>query len=758
MTIVNNSHSTENSPMLQEKLPVKNGGYVIIPYTDEDMDPKVNPLEPSEENKTSEEENELCGWRSFQPQICQVFRKPGWMLFWLCWAGAIQGMVVNGFVNVVISTVERRYDMSSTESGIIASSYDIASVLCLIPVSYFGGLGCKPRYLGIGVFIMAIGSFVFSIPKFTAAEYEVVSNGDNLCYSSNNNTMECDNKIDSLSNYKFVFYLGQFLHGAGAAPLYTLGVTYLDENLPLRSSSLYIGIFYAFAIVGPALGYLAGGAFLNLYVDFDSVNSASLSINSLSPRWVGAWWVGFLLSGFLALMISIPICGFPTSLPGSSMYKAEKEKEVYDNKKVHTTEIAPGTKGKLFHVWAAVKVLLTNPTFMFLNLAAAAEGNILAGFATFAPKFIEYQFALQSSTAAMYIGYVAVPCGGGGTFLGGYLVKRFNLGIKGIIRLCLGVTLPCFLCVLIFLVNCENVPFAGVNIPYPKALNGSTKREFLGIFKTDSCSDNCHCSMEDFNPVCGDNSVVYYSPCFAGCQNLIPDSNPQQYANCSCISTETSGMHAVIGKCGTSCTYLPLFLPIFALVMLLTFVASMPALTATLRCVPQKERSFALGIQWIIARCLGSIPGPILFGKLIDITCKLWQNSCGEQGSCFIYDNLSMSHNMLAIGLSGKFLSSLFFFLALIFYKTSCDENSNITKMNKPNQNGNKNSGDKRSKHETQKPETPGGKSIETSLNELGNGDVKQNGDGLNQSGSTHQNKNVEDKRSKYETLESSDL
>ena len=56
--------------------------------------------------------------------------------------------MVNGFVNVVISNIERRYDLTSTETGTIASCYDIASVLCLIPVSYFGGLGCKPRYLG----------------------------------------------------------------------------------------------------------------------------------------------------------------------------------------------------------------------------------------------------------------------------------------------------------------------------------------------------------------------------------------------------------------------------------------------------------------------------------------------------------------------------------------------------------------------------------------------------------------------------------
>ena len=156
-----------------------------------------------------------------------------------------QGMVVNGFVNVVISSVERRYGMSSTESGAIASCYDIASVLLLIPVSYFGGLGCKPRYLGIGVLVMGIGSLVFAIPQFTSGPYKATGESqNNLCHSTINNTLICT-EADSgsdLSNYKYVFYLGQLLHGAGAAPLYTLGVTYLDENLPVTSSSLYIGI------------------------------------------------------------------------------------------------------------------------------------------------------------------------------------------------------------------------------------------------------------------------------------------------------------------------------------------------------------------------------------------------------------------------------------------------------------------------------------------------------------------------------------
>ena len=53
-------------------------------------------------------------------------------------------------------------------------------------------------------------------------------------------TCDINDSPASLSVYKYLFYLGQLLHGAGASSLYILGVTYLDENLPLRSSSILV--------------------------------------------------------------------------------------------------------------------------------------------------------------------------------------------------------------------------------------------------------------------------------------------------------------------------------------------------------------------------------------------------------------------------------------------------------------------------------------------------------------------------------------
>ena len=72
------------------------------------------------------------------------------------------------FTNVVISTIEKRFGWDSTQSGIIAGSYDIGSFLSVIPVTYFGGRvgASKPKFIAGGLFMMGIGSLIFASPHF----------------------------------------------------------------------------------------------------------------------------------------------------------------------------------------------------------------------------------------------------------------------------------------------------------------------------------------------------------------------------------------------------------------------------------------------------------------------------------------------------------------------------------------------------------------------------------------------------------------
>ncbi|XP_056879739.1 solute carrier organic anion transporter family member 4A1 isoform X2 [Takifugu flavidus] len=405
---------------------------------------------------------QLCGWGSFTPRALQVFNTPPWMLFFLCLASFLQGMIINGFVNTIITSIERRFDLRSSQTGLIASSYDIAACVCLAFVSYFGGTGHKPRWLGWGMLIMASGSLVFALPHFASAPYRAsVSEQTELCAASRSSP--CQDKEAAQSSYRFVFMLGQLLHGVGATPLYTLGVTYLDENVRSNYAPVYIGIFYTAAILGPAVGYLLGGYFLNIYTEIH----LRTDLSPEDPHWVGAWWIGFLLGGAAVLLVSLPILGYPRQLPGSQEFVAMRVSEVHQlSDGSHSTASDPQFGRSAKDMPRSLLLLLKNPTFLFLCLAGATEATLIAGMSTFGPKFLESQFGLSASEAATWFGYMVVPAGGGGTFLGGYIVKKWNMRCRDIVRLCVVCTLISLVTIFIFLLHCPNMPMAGVTVPY----------------------------------------------------------------------------------------------------------------------------------------------------------------------------------------------------------------------------------------------------------------------------------------------------
>lgn len=37
----------------------------------------------------------------------------------------------------------------------------------------------------------------------------------------------------------------------------------------------------------------------------------------LDPRWIGAWWLGFLVVGALNLFFAVLMLGFPREMPGA---------------------------------------------------------------------------------------------------------------------------------------------------------------------------------------------------------------------------------------------------------------------------------------------------------------------------------------------------------------------------------------------------------------------------------------------------------
>lgn len=79
-----------------------------------------------------------------------------------------------------------------------------------------------------------------------------------------------------------------------------------------------------------------------------------------------------------------------------------------------------------------------------------------------------------------------------------------------------------------------------------------------------------------------------------------------------------------------------------------------------LRTVDYDERSFALGIQWILVRIIGTIPAPIVFGWLFDVSCiRQHLDPCsGEHGSCMLYHNKSLADLFFAFSIGGQVKNS----------------------------------------------------------------------------------------------------
>ena len=67
---------------------------------------------------------------------------------------------------------------------------------------------------------------------------------------------------------------------------------------------------------------------------------------------------------------------------------------------------------------------------------------------------------------------------------------------------------------------------------------------------------------------------------------------------------------------------------------------------------------------------LGSVPGPILFGFVLDKSCLLWDRHCDQTaGSCLYYDIHRMALNILAVCAACKLANIVFGLLAWRLYR-----------------------------------------------------------------------------------------
>ncbi|XP_033735058.1 solute carrier organic anion transporter family member 4A1-like isoform X2 [Pecten maximus] len=609
-----------------------------------------------------------------RPRVLQVFNSIRWHVFWQCVFNFFEGFVVNGVINVIIPSLEKRYEMSSSRSSIIASANDFGALVVLIFISYYGGQRNKPRIMAAGVFLMSIGSLIFSLPQFLGDEYQYTVSGgtngtQNLCMPENGNTSSdaCGNESSNNSGYNSYyacFLVGQAFLGIGAVPMFTVALTYIDDNCKPKLTSFFIGCTFSSAAVGVAVGYIVGGQTLSYFVDADKVDISSIPLTPADPQWVGAWWIGILVSFLSFLLIGFPLLGYPKELPGQEQLQKLRRSEAHNvNANEMTTRPNFGKSWKDFP--KSVYLLVRNPAFLFTCLSATAEALIIGGLATFGAKLLQEFYHVDLTKAGLIMGLITIPGSGGGMLLGGYLVKKFDWKFPGIIRYCAICMFVCMLIAPSFLASCPSQPLAGIT--------GTYKYESSHTGLSANCNQDCHCATSGYEPVCDGNHTVYFTPCHAGCTGFSINGDVKEYFNCSCISGEMSTLSsvevhtdAVGGSCADQCIWFYVFCILLFFNMLFTFMTMPASTTATFRCVPPKQRSLAIGVELLVVRLLGTTPGPILLGAIIDSACSVWQESCGKTGSCWTYRKSDLGIRLMVWFAAIKLMGVIF---ATIAYK-----------------------------------------------------------------------------------------
>ena len=141
-----------------------------------------------------------------RPSCLQFLTGARWFLLFTGLAIFCQAMVVSGFVGATISTIERRFGLSSSQTAWIPATYDIAGAPVMLVIGYLGLTLRRPVWIGGGLIMVGIGFVVYTIPHFVASPYRYSDSGDfsNLCVQTawNSSTNDSLPAID-----RYMYYL-----------------------------------------------------------------------------------------------------------------------------------------------------------------------------------------------------------------------------------------------------------------------------------------------------------------------------------------------------------------------------------------------------------------------------------------------------------------------------------------------------------------------------------------------------------------------
>lgn len=532
------------------------------------------------EKPSPDDADHACGFPLIcRPRWLQRFATARSFLIVYCLLGIIQTMSFMYF-NITLTTLERRFKMRSGTTGWVLSGNEISQILLSLVLSYAGGTRHRPRWIAGGALMSALSCFILALPHFifgageealqltreyvegrsaaaaavtniTAASSSaiVVPEMHSLCRWSStpveaNATLFLTPRdfnaveLAEPEPYSIVplvlIFASQFVLGIGTTMFYTLGTSYLDDGVPKSDTPMTLAYACTFRVFGMVLGFGLINVALRMYID----PWRTPLIDEHDPRWMGAWWFGWLLLGGGMLMTAVLIGMFPKVMPPAKQKQitTQKEQEHSNGNNGYRTVPLQEIHRKQSDVCPSIAVedadvedtfsvalmrLLRNKLLMYNNLANIFYilGNTISF--TYIAKYMEVLFHRDSANATKISGPITILSMMIGFLLSGWLITRYRpatrkilmwnlvVGVFGLAGFASNLWLQCA----------------------PQSVIGSVPA--LRSIGT-PCNQRCDCDAVPFSPVCDERTGrTYYSPCHAGCVEW--SDAERVYGRCGCL-------------------------------------------------------------------------------------------------------------------------------------------------------------------------------------------------------------------------------
>lgn len=294
------------------------------------------------------------------------------------------------YFNGTITTIEKRYKIPSRNTGFISTGNDISSLFISAILSYYAGKGHRPRWIGFGLYTIVAFCLLTALPHFLygpgeqalslTKEYGASENDEStfavlererqktLCRTNvTAGIAECEIEEGNLMP-QILLFVGQLVAGVGQSLYYTLGSAYIDDNVKKSKTPALISISYFLRLLGPAGGYALASFCLKIYISPE----LSPTISNSDPRWLGAWWMGWLILAISLFSFAFIMCMFPKELPRSALRKRiASERRKRGMKSLEPEEkVVDEVPASLSDMIVTFKRLLKNLIFLLNNLAS----------------------------------------------------------------------------------------------------------------------------------------------------------------------------------------------------------------------------------------------------------------------------------------------------------------------------------------------------------------------------------------------------